>query len=315
MSTRHPIIAVTGSSGAGTSTARKVFEQLFALLGAKAAYVDGDAFHAYDRAQMQAGIQRAKIRGENFSHFGPAANHFDRLEALFEEYGRQGSGHSRHYLHSVEEAAEHGGEVGTFTPWAPLPAQTDVLLYEGLHGGVVTENHNIAQHVDLLIGMTPTINLEWVQKIRRDMEERGHSAEDISRTILRRMPDYVNYIIPQFSRTHINFQRVPLVDTSNPFAAQGIPTAEESMMVIRVARPSAVPVDLPYVLSMVSGAWTSRPNTLVVPGANGALAMELVLRAVVAGLLDRRRALLRAEAEAEASVAAPPIPPAQEPPA
>ena len=34
-------------------------------------------------------------------------------------------------------------------------------------------------------------------------------------TILRRMPDYVNYIVPQFAHTHVNFQRVPMVDTSN----------------------------------------------------------------------------------------------------
>lgn len=292
MSARHPIIAVTGSSGAGTSTARRVFEQLFALLKAKPAYVDGDAFHAYNREEMRAGIQRARIRGENFSHFGAAANHFDRLEALFAEYGNSGQGQSRHYIHNADDAARYGGEPGEFTAWEALPENTDILLYEGLHGGVVTENHDVAQHVDLLIGMTPTINLEWVQKLRRDVDDRGHSPEEISRTILRRMPDYVNFLIPQFSRTHINFQRVPLVDTSNPFTAERIPTAEESMMVIRVARPTAVPVDLPYVLSMVTGSWTSRPNTLVVPGANGALAMELVLRPVVEGLLARRREAL-----------------------
>lgn len=292
MSARHPIIAVTGSSGAGTSTARRVFEQLFALLKAKPAFVDGDAFHAYDRAQMLSGIQRAKIRGETFSHFSPTANLLDRLEELFAGYAQDGSGQSRHYVHNEAEAAQWGAPVGTFTHWEPLPEDTDVLLYEGLHGGVVTESQNIAQHADLLIGMTPTINLEWVQKIRRDVDERGHSPEDISRTILRRMPDYINYIIPQFSRTHINFQRVPLVDTSNPFMAKDIPSAEESMLVIHVARPSAVPVDLPYVLSMVSGSWTSRPNTLVVPGANGPLAMELVLRPAVAGLLARRKAAL-----------------------
>ncbi len=292
MSQRHPIIAVTGSSGAGTSTARIAFEHLFEELGQKAAFIEGDSFHSYDREQMLAGIQRAKIRGENFSHFGAAANHLDKLEALFRGYGETGQGQSRRYLHTDEDAAAAGQPVGTFTPWEDLPPDTDFLFYEGLHGGVVTDEVDVAQYVDLLIGMTPTINLEWTQKIRRDILERGHSAEDVTKTILRRMPDYVNYITPQFSRTHINFQRVPLVDTSNPFAAQDIPSADESLMVIRVARPEKLPLDFQAALQAIEGATMSREDTLVVPGNRTAFAMETILRPIISELADRRRALL-----------------------
>ncbi len=292
MSQLHPIIAVTGSSGAGTSTARRAFEVMFRALRQKAAFVEGDSFHSYDREQMLAGIQRAKIRGENFSHFGPPANHLDKLEELFRSYGDAGMGQSRRYLHTEDEAKVAGLPVGTFTPWADLPADTDVLFYEGLHGGVVTDEVDVAQYVDLLIGMTPTINLEWTQKIRRDIEERGHTAEDVSKTILRRMPDYVNYITPQFSRTHINFQRVPLVDTSNPFVAPDIPSPDESLMVIRVARPEKLQVDFPYVLTMIDGSWMSRPNTIVVPGGKASLAMEVILRPILEGLVQRRQDLL-----------------------
>ncbi len=292
MSQLHPIIAVTGSSGAGTSTARRAFEKIFRTLHQKPAYIEGDSFHSYDREQMLAGIQRAKIRGENFSHFGPAANHLDKLEELFRQYSDSGTGFYRHYLHTEDEAKRYQQPVGTFTEWHDLPADTDFLFYEGLHGGAVTEEVDVAQHVDLLIGMTPTINLEWTQKIRRDIEERGHSPEDVTKTILRRMPDYVNYITPQFSRTHINFQRVPLVDTSNPFVAPDIPSADESLTVIRVARPAKLKVDFPYVLSMIHGSFMSRPNTLVVPGSKAALAMEIILRPIIEDMARKRQQLL-----------------------
>ena len=74
----------------------------------------------------------------------------------------------------------------------------------------MTDEVDIAQHADLLIGVVPVINLEWIQKIHRDQATRGYSTEAVTDTILRRMHDYVNYICPQFSRTHINFQRVPV---------------------------------------------------------------------------------------------------------
>jgi phosphoribulokinase len=277
VSARYPIIAVTGSSGSGTSSARAVFERLFADLGLQAAFVEGDSFHAYDREQMRAVLERARIRGENFSHFGPAANLWDRLEALFREFGESGTGSVRRYLHTESEAIAAGLPVGTFTPWAPLPAGTQVLFYEGLHGGVVTAEHDVAAHVDLLVGMTPAVNLEWIQKIRRDTDERGYDAQEVTRTILRRMPDYANYMAPQFSRTDVNFQRVPLVDTSNPFLLQDIPRPEESLLVIHVNPQGRLPVDFDELLAGIDGAFRSRRDTLVVPGEHMARAMEAVL--------------------------------------
>lgn len=291
MSSKHPIIAVTGSSGAGTSTARVAFEHIFFRLKLNAAMIDGDAFHAHSREQMQEAVQRATIRGENFSHFGPAANHLDKLESLFSEYATNGTGQSRRYLHDEIEAAEYEQKPGTFTPWAPIAEGTDVLMYEGLHGGAVTDQINLAQHVDLMVGVVPTINLEWIQKIRRDIDDRGYEPEDVARTILRRMPDYVRHIIPQFSRTDINFQRVPLVDTSNPFIARDVPSADESMVVIRFRNPRQWPVDFPYLLTMIKGAFMSRPNTLVVPGTKMRMAIEIIIapiiEAIVSGKLDR----------------------------
>jgi phosphoribulokinase len=79
-------------------------------------------------------------------------------------------------------------------------------------------------HVDLLVGVVPIVNLEWIQKLIRDTSERGHSREAVMDSVVRSMEDYINFLTPQFSRTHINFQRVPTVDTSNPFAAKSIPS-------------------------------------------------------------------------------------------
>ena len=101
------------------------------------------------------------------------------------------------------------------------------------------------------------------------------------------MPDYVNYITPQFSRTHINFQRVPTVDTSNPFIARDIPTPDESFVVIRFRFPKGV--DFPYLLSMIDGSFMSRPNTIVVPGGKMGFAMEVVLTPLIHELIEKKR--------------------------
>lgn len=287
MSVKHPIIAVTGSSGAGTTTVQKSFEWIFRREQIQAAFVAGDAFHRYDRDEMRRAVLAAE-RGERppISHFGPDGNLFESLEECFATYGQSGTGQRRHYLHDEDEAAAWSQPAGTFTPWEELPEETDCLFYEGLHGGVVTDKVDVARHVDLLIGVVPIINLEWIQKLLRDTRLRGYSKAAVQDTILRRMPDYVHYIVPQFSRTHINFQRVPVVDTSNPFIARDVPTADESMIVIRFRDPRAV--DFPYLLSMIDGSWMSRTNTLVAPGGKMDLAIQLILTPLILRLLERR---------------------------
>jgi phosphoribulokinase len=288
MSQRHPIIGVTGSSGAGTSTALRVFERVIAPLQLSAAIVEGDAFHAYDREQLRRTLERARIRGENFSLFGPAANLLERLEALLREYGERGTGICRRYLHTEAEARDAGQAPGSFTPWAPLARGSDLLFYEGLHGGYQADDVDIARHMDLLIGVVPVINLEWIQKIKRDTDERGHSAAEVMGTILRRMPDYVTYITPQFSRTDVNFQRVPLVDTSNPFVVRDIPTPEESLVVVHFNEHSRIQVDLDFLRRELTGAFQSHSRTLVVPGALMEQAMELILRPAILQLCAAR---------------------------
>ena len=287
MSVKHPIIAVTGPSGAGTTTVMKSFTHIFRRERITAQIVEGDAFHRHDRLGMREALKQSERDGvPNFSHFGPQANLLEELAQLFATYAQTGGGQIRHYVHDDAEAAVYKQESGTFTPWEEIKPDTDLMFYEGLHGAAVTDKVDVARHADLLVGVVPIINLEWIQKLHRDQNLRGYSHEAVVDTILRRMPDYVNYICPQFSRTHVNFQRVPTVDTSNPFTAREIPHADESFVVIRFARPKGI--DFPYLLTMLHDSFMSRPNVIVVPGGKMGLAMQLIFTPLILQLLDRR---------------------------
>ena len=286
MSKKPPVVAVTGSSGAGTTTVKHAFGDIFRRASIKAAVVEGDSFHRYNRAEMKEAIKEFVAKGKNLSHFGPDANLFDKLEDLFRSYGETGSGQTRLYLHDESEAAPYKQQPGTFTPWTPIPAGSDLLFYEGLHGGAADGTVDVAKWVDLLVGVVPIVNLEWIQKIHRDTAQRGYTAEAVTDTILRRMHDYVHYITPQFSRTHINFQRVPLVDTSNPFIARDIPTPDESLIVIRFR--DAKQHNFPNLLRLINNSFMSRPNTIVVPGSKMGFAMEIILTPIIEEMVEKK---------------------------
>jgi phosphoribulokinase len=285
MSAKHPVVAVTGSSGAGTTTVKNAFEHIFIRENINPAIIEGDSYHRYDRVTMKEMTNKHHDEGENFSHFGPEANVFDKLADTFKAYGKNGMCERRYYLHSDEEAAPYKQNPGEFTQWEKIPKDTDLLFYEGLHGGVKDGKTDVSKYVDLLVGVVPIVNLEWIQKIHRDNAQRGYSPEATVDTILRRMPDYVNYITPQFSRSDINFQRVPTVDTSNPFIATDIPTPDESFIVIRFKDPKDV--DFPYLLNMIDGAFMSRRNNIVVPGGKMGFAMEIILTPLIHDLMSK----------------------------
>jgi phosphoribulokinase len=288
MSAKHPIISVTGSSGAGTTSVRRTFEQIFRREKIAAVFIEGDAFHRYNRDEMEAAMAAAVAGGNpNLSHFGEEANLLEELELLFKTYGEIGTGRARHYVHDHAEASLYGVPPGHFTPWEEIPYGTDLLIYEGLHGAAITKKVNISRFADLRIGVVPVVNLEWIQKIHRDKEERGYSPEAITDVILHRMPDYVRYICPQFTETDINFQRIPTVDTSNPFIARWIPTPDESMVVIRFKNPRGI--DFSYLLSMIKNSFMSRANSIVIPGGSLDLAMQLILTPMILQLIERKR--------------------------
>ncbi len=294
MSKKHPVIVVTGSSGAGTSTVKKALESIFHRQKIRAAFIEGDSFHRYDRIAMREKMARANRDGVYFSHFGEEANQFEVLEQLFRTYGETGGGQKRFYLHNDEEAQQHSERLGAqlnsgeFSPWEEIEAGTDLLFYEGLHGLVKSGDVDMTRYVDLKVGVVPVVNLEWIQKIHRDSAERGYSQDEVVESILRRMPDYVKHITPQFSETDINFQRVATVDTSNPFIARDIPTLDESFVVIRFRKPNIRNTDFTNLLSMITGAFMSRRNTIVVPGGKMGMAMEIILTPIIRDLLVRR---------------------------
>jgi len=285
MSKKHPIISVTGSSGAGTSTVKGTFDQIFRREGVSAVSIEGDAFHRFNRADMKAELQRQYDAGNHgFSHFSYEANELAELERVFREYGETGKGKTRHYVHDDREAELYGVEPGKFTDWADFEDGSDLLFYEGLHGAVVNNEVNLAKLADMKIGVVPVVNLEWIQKIHRDKASRGYSTEAVTDVILRRMHSYVHCITPQFTQTDINFQRVPIVDTSNPFIARWIPTADESLVVIRFANPRGI--DFGYLLSMIHDSFMSRANSIVIPGGKMDLAMQLIFTPMIERLVS-----------------------------
>ena len=288
MSQKHPIISVIGSSGSGTSTVKHTFDQIFRRENVKAISIEGDAFHKFDRDNMKRELDRRTKSGDStFSHFSFDANILEDLEKVFKDYSKGGTGKTRNYVHSDEEAERFGVAPGKFTKWRDIKPGSDLLFYEGLHGAVVNSDVNLAQYADLKIGVVPVTNLEWIQKIHRDRSTRGYSTEAVTDTILRRMHAYIHCIIPQFTETDINFQRVPVVDTSNPLVARWIPTADESIVVIRFKNPHGI--DFPYLVSMISGSWMSRANSIVIPGGKLDLAMQLILTPLIARLISLSR--------------------------
>lgn len=288
MSKKYPIISVTGSSGAGTSTVKGTFDQIFRREGVKSVSIEGDAFHRYNRIEMKLENEKRLAAGDrSFSHFSYEANELKELENVFRTYGETGKGHTRTYVHDDVEAEKYGTPPGEFTKWREFEDDSNIMFYEGLHGAVNDAGIEIAKYADLKIGVVPVINLEWTQKIHRDRAQRGYSTEAVTDVILRRMDAYVHCIIPQFSNTDINFQRVPVVDTSNPLIARWIPTPDESLVVIRFANPRGI--DFPYLISMIDGSWMSRANSIVIPGNKLDLAMQLILTPLIFRLIDNAR--------------------------
>lgn len=292
MSIKHPIISIIGSSGAGKTLITNIVQDIFQRENIYSVLIEGDSFHRYDRKAMKAAMADAAKQGNaHFTHLHPEANLLSELENLFREYGETGTGSRRHYIHNKSEAERWGTELGAFTEWEPLPDNSDCLLYEGLHGTIVTEKINISKYVDLSIGVVPTINLEWIQKLHRDTTSRGYTAAEVTESILRRTPDYVRYLCPQFSRTHVNIQRVPIIDSSNPFLSPNVPSEDEIYAVIRLALNESV--DLQSLQSTLQGAFMVRPDIVVVPGRKMELALQLIFTTLVRHLMSARREITR----------------------
>lgn len=309
MSQHHPIIAVTGSSGSGLSTIRHAFKFIFRRLNIQPAIVHGDGFRRYTDRQFAALLDEARGSGRRLSWFGPECNHFQELETFFKTYGECGNGIYRQYAHTAEHGEELGVQPGEFTDWKPLAPGSDLLFYEGQHGGVVANTWtrrkvdsrhfpaeidrrtgnkgiDVAQHVDLLIGVTPAINLEWIQKIHREHEKNTCTPEESVETILRRMDDYNHYIVPQFGLADINIQRMPLVDTSDPFIARDVPIADESICVIHFRDRERH--DFPDLLMRIPGAHMSRPTTMAIPASKLRLALEVICGPILAQFMESR---------------------------
>ena len=308
MSVQHPIVSVTGSSGAGTSFVKRAVETIFKRENLKVAIIEGDSFHKYSRIEMRAKVSESKENGGSvLTHFAEAANEFNKLEDLFASYKETATGKKRYYIHSDEEADEHNARLGTnllpgeFTPWEEIEEDTDIMFYEGLHGMVKRMDHgpkegmhDVSQHVDLGVGVAPVVNIEWMQKIYRDTSERPYSVSQVRDTIMERMDDYMETIVPQFHRTHVNFQRIPLVDTSDPFSTQTEnapmgPAPEDSLIITHVRHDE---VDLSTIVGQIEGAWLQNDHTMICSGTQMVTAMDIIMTPIIQKLIAKKRAAM-----------------------
>lgn len=289
MSAEYPIVAITGALESGSVAIIQALNRIFYREQVKAAYIDGSAFRRYDRDGMKAATAQAKAAGRSISHFSPESNHLDKLETLFFQYGATGTGMYRHYLHNAEQARKYNQVAGTFTPWQPMISNSDLLLYRGLHGAAIAGDVDLSQYPDLSIGIAPNANLEWMNKIHHDVRNRHVKREDAQASILKNLDDYVRHITPQFMRTHINFQLIPLVDTANPFTGEAVPSDDECYLIIHVLKkywPNFVPL-----LADLQGSFMSRRNTIVIPSSKMLTAIELFLIPIIQDLVKTSREL------------------------
>lgn len=289
MSAEYPIVAITGSSDHSTTGITLVLQRIFFRERIKAVYIPGSGFHRYEREHMRLEAEKAQQAGQRLTHYGPEGNHFGKLESMFFQYASTGTGQYRYYLHSNELAEKLGQNVGTFTPWQALDADNDLLVYRGLHGAVVHEDIDLSSYPDLLIGAIPNLNLEWMRRIDRDTK-RGFTAHEVRNTILERMYDYAHYIVPQFERTHINFQIIPMVDTSDPFHFEELPTLDECYLIVHLQKV-AQQVPIAKLVKRFPGAFVTRRDTLVVPGAQMLNAIEVILMPFIHDLITKSREL------------------------
>lgn len=311
MSKQHPVIAVTGASGAGTTAVQQAFKEIFFRQKINAAFVQGDGFLRYSETESEKIISQALADEKPVSCYGPELNDFARLESCLQSYSEKGHCTTRARV-TRESQHLHNVSVGEFTQWQQSIADSDCLFYEGMHGGVVAQTWtrrkthnddaprrvndrrsarsagvNAAQYVDLLIGVAPAINLEWIQRIQHDQHNRKQSAEQVTANILDQLQDYIHFIIPQLSITDINFQRMPVVDTSNPFDQRAVPTEKESIVVISFKEPSKY--DLHSYLARIHGSFVSRRNSLVIPGGQLQHALDIICAPLIESLIQQSK--------------------------
>ena len=290
MSVQHPVVAVTGSSGAGTTSVTKTFQHIFRREGITPAIVEGDTFHRYDRKEMKLAMAAAeRTRTTTSSHFGPEANLLRELEKLFRGTARRAP-------------ASPASTCTTTTKPRPTarsraPSRPGRICSRAATCCSTRDCTAPRSPTPSTSSSTPTCWSAWCRSSTWSGSRRCTGTRRPAGTPPRPSPTRscagcrttCNYICPQFSRTDINFQRVPTVDTSDPFTARYIPSADESFLIIRFANPRGI--DFPYLLSMLHDSFMSRPNIIVVPGGKMELSMQLIFTPLILRLMEKKRQL------------------------
>ena len=245
MSVKHPIISVTGSSGAGTTSVKTTFKRIFNRETVNAA--SSMAMHSIAMtAQMKRVMaEEAEREINHFSHFGPECQPAGGTGRVYSGISAKPEPEKPGTTCTTRKKRTCTARPGTFSAWEDIDPEYRIIVLRrtAWRGGDRRRQPGAALRPK--IGVVPVVNLEWIQKIHRDKMDRGYSTQAIKDTILRRMPDYLDYICPQFSQTDINFPARADRRYIERLCARWIPTPDESMVVIRFRQSQGYRFPLP----------------------------------------------------------------------
>lgn len=175
------VIAITGDSGSGKSTFCRLVRPFF--LFDKVMEFETDRYHKWERGHE---------RWNTMSHLNPAANYLEKLEE--DTFNLK--------LGNTIVSVEYDHKTGTFTPPQTLEPKENIMLC-GLHT-LYSKQLRTLSDLKLYIDTSDELKIQW--KLKRDMEERGHSQDKILTSIESRRPDYEMYVSPQKEHADIVIQ-------------------------------------------------------------------------------------------------------------
>ena len=166
MSAKHPVIAVTGFSGAGTTTTGVAFRKIFQQLNIRAAELEATASTLHPAGNGRGDPQGARS-GRDISYFGPGPTTSACCSRALSSTAKRHRPFAQVPAHLRRSGAYNPG-AGHLHPVGATAGADRRAVLRGAARRCGREHHDVASHVDLLVGVVPIVNLEWIQKLIRD---------------------------------------------------------------------------------------------------------------------------------------------------
>ncbi len=165
---------------------------------------------------MDMAIRKARDAGRHII-FSPEANDFSLLEHTLLSTGRRVKASRVNSPHAYDEAVPwESGSRHVYAPGSRFPNRPMCCFMKDCTAASSPPQHDVAR-VMLIHWLAWRLMSTSSDSETDSRHQRARALrEAVMDSVVRSTDDYINYITPQFSRTHINFQRVPTVDTSNP---------------------------------------------------------------------------------------------------